>query len=180
MEFQQGVISDGLVSCQRGCSNCCHYPLFVSILEGTLTYQWLADRRLWVQGLRQRFQEAARQTWRLSIQTWMLSNAPCPLLGEDDLCQAYEGRPLYCRTAYSRGASHFCHPHRFLQADSLVARDVPTRAMAEAETALLKKLRLKRVLLPFAASVLYGECLCKGVFDLREADGPTLEAHQPW
>jgi len=180
LEFHQAVIGDGAVSCQRGCSNCCHYPLYISVLEGILVYQWLADNRLWVQGLRERFLEAARQTWRLSIQTWMLSNAPCPLLDDDQLCRAYKGRPLYCRTAYSRGEPHFCHPHRFLQADSLVARHEPTAAMAEAEATMLKKLRLKRMLLPFAPSVLYGECVCKGLFDLREADSLTLEAHRPW
>jgi Fe-S-cluster containining protein len=180
LDFQQAVLTDGAVSCQRGCSNCCHYPLFISILEGVLVYQWLADRRLWVQGLRQRFLDAARQTWRLSLQTWMLSNTPCPLLDKDDLCRAYEGRPLYCRTAYSRGEPHFCHPHRFLQAESLVSRNEPTGVMAEAEASILKKLRLKRVLLPFAVSVLYGECVGKGLFDLREADALTLEAHRPW
>jgi Fe-S-cluster containining protein len=180
LEFKQKVLADGRVSCHQNCTHCCHYPLYVTILEGILVYQWLADHRLWVRSIQDKLKEAAARTAGLSLNIWLLSNTPCPLLDDDGLCRVYKGRPLYCRTAYSRGEPHFCHPHRFLDAEFLIDRKEPTEALIETETSILKRLRLRRVLMPFAVAVLYGERVARGDFDLRDANIFVLEKHKPW
>jgi len=179
--FHRDVLVGGTVSCTRGCHHCCHYPLYVSLLEGILTYQWLSDHRLWVQELRNQFKSVAQQTWGLRMEVWMLSNIPCPLLNGEGLCHAYGGRPLYCRTIYSRAPSHYCHPHRFVEATAgLVPRTEPTKALAAAENQLFRSLKLNRTLLPFAVAVLYGEHITQGELDLRDATVLNLNDHKLW
>jgi Fe-S-cluster containining protein len=161
VDFRLKVLKEGRVSCRKGCSNCCHYPVYVSLLEGILIYQGLHDDRLWTNKLKAKFQEAARNTWGQSIAVWMLSNRPCPLLGDDGLCRSYDNRPVHCRVTFSRGSPHDCHPHRF-QANTLVPRP-ETSEVSVVERRLLKQLGASNVLLPLAAAVLLGERVSDGV-----------------
>lgn len=173
LEFERETLNGGRISCQRGCASCCHYPLYLSLLEGCLLYQWLMQNRLWTSRAQEKFKEAARQTWGLSLEVWLLSNTPCPLLGERNQCSAYRGRPLYCRTVFSRSDPNNCHPHRFLWSD-LVPRHNQIQTWVEEEEALLKKMHLQRTLFPLSVATLYGEKMCNGI-DFRVTEGS-----QPW
>ena len=135
----------------------------MTLLDGILVYQWLADNRLWTRALQERFQETADRTTNLALEVWMLSMIPCPLLDlETKSCMAYGARPFVCRIAFSHN-DYFCHPHRFMEAlqnAPYEPRKVSQVAHARMEERLLKKHRLPRVVLPFAAAVLHGEAIC--------------------
>ena len=97
-------------TCTKGCSNCCHHPFFISIVEGILLYRHLATRGLWVPSLQKRLRETRDRTLGTAYDVWLKSNIPCSLL-EDNLCLAYEARPLNCRMTYAISNPQFCHPH---------------------------------------------------------------------
>jgi len=151
------------LACQRGCSNCCYQPLTMTLLDGILIYQWLADNHLWTTSLQKSFKETAERTTNLALEVWMLSMIPCPLLDlETKACGAYKVRPFVCRIAFSHN-DYFCHPHRFMEAMAgapYEPRQESLLALAAMEEGLLKKHRLPRVVLPFAAAVLHGEAIC--------------------
>ncbi len=155
--------SNNPLACRSGCSNCCHQPLTMTLLDGILVYQWLANNHLWARSLKKRFEETAERTTNLSLEIWMLGMIPCPLLDEETkACRAYKGRPFICRIAYSYD-SDSCHPHRFMQAmaaSPYAPRKETLYAHAELGAQLLKKHRLPYLVVPFAAAVLHGEAIC--------------------
>lgn len=153
------------LACRRGCSNCCYQPLTVSLLDGILVYQWLADNHLWTSTLKRRFEETADRTNGLALEVWLLSMTPCPLLDEETkVCRAYKGRPFPCRVAFAHD-SYYCHPHRFAEAlqHSSSKTDLRQSTFEELwrlEAGLLKRHRWPRIGLPFASAVLHGEAVC--------------------
>jgi len=76
------VLLDGVPrapdACTMGCAFCCHLPVLVTAGEAGL----LAEVALQRPEVRARLEKAERR---------------CPFLGDDDLCVAYEVRPLRCR-----------------------------------------------------------------------------------
>jgi Fe-S-cluster containining protein len=101
----------GALSCRKHCSACCHHPVKVSAIEGLRVRLWLEAKGLWTRALQTRVEQVAAKTEHLPVDVWALSNIPCPLLGEDSLCLAYEARPFVCRITYSIGDPAECHPH---------------------------------------------------------------------
>jgi Fe-S-cluster containining protein len=82
----------------------------VTILEGLILLRYIRENGLWTSTLRQRLEAHRDKTINLAHDVWILSNTPCPLL-EDNLCVAYEARPLHCRVTFSVGDPEKCHPH---------------------------------------------------------------------
>jgi len=172
VDFRLKVLKEGRVSCKKGCNHCCHYPLYISLLEGLLIYQGLHEEGLWTTRLRTKFQEAARATWGQSVAVWMLSNRPCPLLGDDGLCRSYDNRPTHCRATFSRGNPRDCHPHRFNES-TLVSRAEVLEMMAS-EKRLMKRFGSAQAYFPMACAVLLGEKIDGGL-DLQD-----LHRELPW
>jgi len=177
-EFERGVLSEGKVSCHAGCSNCCYYPLTISILEGINIYQWLAKNHLWTPKLKASFQEAKDKTWDLAPEIWLLSMIPCPLLDEQNRCSAYEVRPLLCRTVYSRGDPYYCHPHRLGSSlTGILSRILEVDELHLQEAKILKRHRLKPLQVSLAAAVLLGERIVKKEVDLEETNSTLLQEY---
>jgi len=154
--------SERPIACQRSCSDCCYQPLTMTLMDGILVYQWLFDNHLWTRTLKARFEATADRTNNLALEVWMLSMIPCPLLNDETkACVAYKGRPFVCRIAFSHDA-YYCHPHRFTEAlaqKKYSPRKESLQLLKVVEEQLLKKHRLPRVVLPFAAAVLHGEAI---------------------
>lgn len=152
----------GTVTCQKGCHDCCYYPMMLSVLEGVTLFRWLVDHDLWKKPLTDKVKEVHKRVWGLSPSVWLLSMTPCPLLTDEGLCGAYEGRPFVCRTTISTGDPYYCHPHRFSSGQAGIAprreAEIPVH---EAENRLLKAARLPLLRMPLATAVLMGEKLCK-------------------
>lgn len=175
-DFALGVMSEGPVTCHKNCNHCCHYPLYITPLEGMMIYRWMTENRRWSRALRERLVATDEQTWRLSVEIWLLSNIPCPLLGGDGLCQGYTCRPTVCRTVYSRGEADLCHPHRFLRAPLVSRRDVMER-WSRIEQGVLKQ---PLTALPLSTAVLLGERICKGDVDLRDCNPMSVGGLRKW
>lgn len=175
--FETKVLSSGPVSCKSGCSNCCFYPVMISILEGISIYQWLANHGMWSSKLKAHLQESKEQTWDLASEVWLLGMYPCPFL-KDDQCSVYEARPLLCRTTFSRGDPYYCHPHRLGAIEGSILSRVPeVDQVRENERKVLKRHRLKPVLLPVAAAVLLGERIVKDEVDLADTNMVLLQEY---
>lgn len=176
-DYETKVRATGGVSCTRGCSHCCHYPVIISVWEGIQLYLWLSQNKMWTRKLREVFSATKDKTWDLAPEIWILSQIPCPLL-KDNECSAYEARPLFCRTVFSRGDPYYCHPHRLGTGQAgILDRTEAIDRLRSVETQLLRRHRQKLVLLPLAAAVLLGEQICNGDVEM---EGVNMTLFEEW
>jgi len=159
----------GVVTCQKGCAHCCHYPVLLTVLEGLILYRHLAKNHLWGHDLQQAFKDHAKKTWTQSAPVWMLSEIPCPLL-KDKHCIIYKSRPFMCRITTSTGDPFNCHPHRFNEQTQLLPRRPWMEQLEEADRKILRQFKLSLVYLPLSTATLYGERIHKGEIVLGEVD----------
>lgn len=166
-EFEAGLRaslseSHGSVTCHKGCSSCCYFPLYISLLEGVSLFRWLIDHGLWRKSLQDALRETHERVWGLSPSVWMLSLTPCPLLDAEGACIAYGGRPFVCQTTASTGDPYYCHPHRFAEGRAgLVERKVADGRLRAIEDRLSKDRKITQMRLPISTAVLMAERLCK-------------------
>lgn len=159
-----------LVTCRKGCANCCLHPVAISILEGLLLYRHLISRGLWTPRLRSACEEAAKQLTGLGFEVWLLAAMPCVLLGVDGSCGAYEARPLACRTAFSMGDPEACHPHRVITGSAIVPRVEPLQQFEAVEHTVLRRLGLRRFQVPLPAALLVAEKVEGGEIEVDDID----------
>jgi Fe-S-cluster containining protein len=91
------------VDCTRGCSFCCHLPVYATPHEAFALAEWLrahftAER---LAGVLERLRANTTRTRSLGTQGRKHSNLGCALLGDDGACTAYEARPAQCRRFHS-------------------------------------------------------------------------------
>lgn len=154
------------VSCRKGCSHCCYYPVLMSIPEALLLYRGIVRKRLWTNKLKADFEKSADRVLGLNLEVWILSKIPCPLLDESaGTCKAYDVRPFSCRTVYSINDPHYCDPSHSSGLPPLLDRKEAIKGMVEVETKLLARHRIGRIVLPLATSVLLAARLDKGDID---------------
>lgn len=156
------------VTCTSGCSSCCYHPIMISILEGILIYRWLKNDNQWTLTLRQRLKQTADKQYGTTYEVWLLALIPCPLLDKDKKCSAYKARPLVCRTYYSIGDPHYCHPHRLGPETKLVSRADVVDTFHQEQERLLRQHGLQLLTMPIGAAVLLGERLCTGEIQVHE------------
>lgn len=161
------------VSCRKGCSHCCHHPVFLSLFEGVALYQWLYENGMWSSALKEQFSKHSSAVQDLAPEVWMLSLIPCPLL-KDSLCQAYDGRPFACRITFSAGDPEQCHPHR-LGPGMLPKKDL-FAMLTVIEMEVLRRHHLRHFRLPLSSAVLYGELIARGEMDLDDCSSALWEA----
>ncbi len=152
------------VSCRKGCDQCCHYPVLTSILEALVVYRGIVKVRLWTTSIKDQFREHSERVKGLSLDVWLLSHIPCPLL-RDGACRVYESRPFACRTVFSRADPHFCDPSHSEGIPPVVDRKKALSEMIDTEEALMRRHRLGRIVLPLSTAVLLAEQLDRGDID---------------
>lgn len=166
------------LTCRAGCANCCHHPVLISAIEGTLIYRWLAERGRWTPSLRARLKEHAEKTKDLPFEVWFLSVIPCPLLDEKtSRCSAYQARPYPCRVTYSIGDSENCHPHKIDETGLVNKREVMATYHRE-QNQVARKHGLQMVLIPLSMAVLLGERVVKGEIELDDTDREVLREYE--
>ncbi|NUO51934.1 MAG: hypothetical protein HOV80_24045 [Polyangiaceae bacterium] len=88
----------GELACSTGCAWCCHLKVTLTPLEAlrllshlrsTLSAETMSQ-------LKRRVRDADRQTRAKTAEERLALALPCPLLGDDKRCTAYEARPLSC------------------------------------------------------------------------------------
>lgn len=165
--YEQKARTDATITCRKGCSNCCYHPVLISVLEGIEIYRSLVAKGKWPQ-LREAFLEHQDATWGLSLEVWLLSMRPCPLLKENQ-CSAYESRPLSCRVTLSQADPYYCHPHQLDGGSGMLSKKDVLEATASIEAELLRKHSLRFGRLPLSAAVLLAERIEKGELLLEES-----------
>ena len=162
------------VSCRKGCAHCCHHPFLITISEAILLYRHLAEQGDWTPAIRQRLERTRDQVLSLSVEVWLLSHIPCPLL-EHNVCAAYAGRPLHCRLTYSLGDPADCHPHR-LNANTLLVDS--TKEIVAFNREVQEGLRKRRgaiVLMPLSEALLLAEQVESGTLAFEDVAGQYLK-----
>ena len=175
-EFERKLLAStgAPVTCRKGCSHCCHYPVMLTVLEGIDLFWWLTKNHLWGHDLQQAFQRHAGITMGQGFQVWMLSMPACPLLDDKKLCIAFKRRPLVCRITVSRGDPHYCHPHRLGEGTQLEPRAPWLERHRHAEKVVLRQHKLAHIYLPLSVATLYGEKVCKESLDITDFDMQVL------
>ena len=166
-----------ITSCRPGCSNCCMWPVAVSILEGIDICLHLMHTSRWTNTLREKIHDAADTLTGLTYSVWISSATPCLFLDESHKCSIYAHRPFLCRTAVSTGVTAFCHPCELAQARSIVPRTEYIMAFHNVEEALLHEHRLKMHTMPLATALLAAEPICFGKMELWQADSSVFAEH---
>jgi len=104
------------VACKQGCSDCCHAMFDLSLIEALyvnhhFNRQFTGDKK---NELFEKANKADRQAYKIKKNAYKLTQEGgkeeaevieeisrmrirCPLLGEKDLCEMYEFRPIACR-----------------------------------------------------------------------------------
>jgi Fe-S-cluster containining protein len=155
----------GVVSCTKGCSACCSYPVYISVLEGMLLYRHLTEKGHWTPSLRKKLEKHANTTFDLSAEIWLLLDMPCPLLDKNK-CLAYDARPFSCRTTFTRGDPYNCVPRRIVSS-KFVPKDEVTFKFRAVEARLLAKHGLSLIGMPISKAILIGEKVMIGEADLE-------------
>jgi Fe-S-cluster containining protein len=158
------------LTCRKGCSNCCHHPFLISIVEGLLVYRWLAKGGKWTPSLRKRLEETRDRTMGLTYEVWMLGNIPCPLLSEENLCSAYEARPLNCRMTYAVTEASLCHPHRIGADTRVVPRSEAVEDFNTNERQTLRRQGFRSLYVPISEAILLGSRIANGQITLEEVE----------
>ncbi|MEN8141660.1 MAG: YkgJ family cysteine cluster protein [Thermodesulfobacteriota bacterium] len=102
------------VKCHPGCGDCCHAMFDISLIEACYLAQQLTDQDAPLDQWRQAAEEAQAsfQAQRQTAGDPAKARIRCPLLGPDDLCRCYGGRPINCRTygtpTMIEGQGHVC------------------------------------------------------------------------
>ena len=102
------------VRCHPGCADCCHAVFDISFIEAAAIAAHLRQDEELRQRCRAAAEEAAAAYEELlrSAGDPALARIRCPLLGDDDLCQAHGVRPINCRTygtpTLIDGKAHVC------------------------------------------------------------------------
>lgn len=165
------------VTCRKGCSHCCSYPLYISILEGVCLYLYLKGEGLWNFSLRRDLEEHLKQTIGLTPEVWLLAGAPCPLLTDEKTCLAYEQRPFLCRTMLSVGDPYLCRPAEFSAGTPLLYRHDRMDEYYRLEKELLKEMRAPTARVPLSFAVMLGEKLVEGKIDVEDITPEVLKAY---
>lgn len=99
-EACESMMTSRRTDCRSQCSWCCREPLQVSPLDAILVAHSLLDRRdYW--GPRLAGYALPDRTGAVLKRNF----SPCPFLGENQLCQVYEARPVICRAFHSTDVS---------------------------------------------------------------------------
>jgi len=157
-------------TCTKGCASCCYHPVTISIFEGVLLYRWLVDRHLWTTKLREKLKDTADRQYGTSYEVWLMALIPCPLLTDQKECSVYEARPFSCRTYYSAGDPHYCHPHRLGPLTRIVDRTLVANTFHAEQEKILRRHQLQFLTMPVGTALLLAEQLCNEDIDLGAID----------
>ncbi len=159
------------ISCRPGCHNCCKHPVYLSLLEGVLTYRAIVKQGDWSK-LKPELKEMSRRTWGLSSEVWAMSGLACPLLKEG-LCTIYEARPFSCHVAYSVGSPDNCRPTRF--DGSFLPKSPMIELFSKEESIILQRHKTRLFRLPLASATLWGERIDQGTLALEDSFGALMK-----
>lgn len=150
--LQEEVLGETV--CRKGCSHCCHHPILISVLEGVLLYWHLRNNGLWSKELEFKLENHTDHVKSLDLDIWMLSNIPCPLLSQDNLCTAYAARPILCATAYSRAIPDLCKPENFSITTPWHDRIDYLKQYYALEQSVLQNIKHPGVMFPISTAIL--------------------------
>lgn len=165
------------ITCTPGCASCCYHPVMISVLEAIPMYRWLQTRGKWTDKLKAKLKDAADKQYGTAFEVWLFSLIPCPLLDEQNLCSAYEARPLICRAYYAVSDPDFCHPHRLGQGTEIVDRTSVTDPFHERQAEILKQHRVRFSAMPIGTALLYAERVCTGEMGLDSVDAELVKEY---
>jgi Fe-S-cluster containining protein len=166
---EQKLRREGGFTCKVGCSNCCHHPFLITVVEGLLLYQHLSAHGRWSPSFKKRVRETRDKTLGLSFEVWLLSNIACPLLNDKNECSAYESRPVHCRTTFSNGDPRYCHPHELGELTRMLPNTESVVNFNNFVQARLHRIGVPGPLMPLSEAVLLGEAIVTGELAIEES-----------
>lgn len=134
------------ISCQNGCSFCCHTAVDISIDEADLLFQYAQEEQIEID-----WDKISRQSQMKGDRDWILLNKEdrkCAFLSASGKCSVYLHRPGMCRKLMVVSDSRLCNMDD--NTTEKVARVAPAEveiiacaALTAAEVGLMPKMLLK-------------------------------------
>jgi len=173
--FTRSLVTQ-IVTCQNGCSHCCHWPMAISLLEGAeICLQLKRDGR-WTRSLQESLKAGADLVTGLSFTVWAYSGIPCVFLDKGH-CSIYDSRPASCRLAVSLGDPDTCKGHNLVRARHIVPSLAELTAFHETERLILKRYNANLATMPIPTAVLVAHRILSGEFLLSQASDVTFAEH---
>jgi Fe-S-cluster containining protein len=169
--FERTILNKGPMSCSKGCSHCCYYPLYVSIFEGILLYRWLVAHGKWTPSFQESLKKHRDLVSFLAPQVWMLSQIPCPLLDlKTNQCTGHAERPFLCRTTISQQDPDGCKAGNMAQGFGPVPKQEVLKEFHQEEEKLLKLNGVNSVVMTLGQALLLAAKVERGEVDLDHID----------
>lgn len=117
------------VTCRKGCAHCCRMTVAISGHEAQQLLQVSRAKGLMIDTDRLKRQSSyGDKTWRLQPE----ADRNCAFLGEDNLCQVYDDRPLSCRKYFVVSPPEHCDTVKFPSQPTLVFVDAASEMLTTA------------------------------------------------
>lgn len=165
--FERLLRKQTRLSCTPGCSNCCHLPVEISILEAITIHRYLVARGRWTPTLVTALRKHGEKTTFLAPAVWLLARIPCPLLS-DHKCTVYDVRPFHCRTMWAMGDPYYCDGQNFGPETTLVAKDEVMASFWGHEELMSKQTGMPYVRFPVGKALLLAEKIVSGAVSVRD------------
>lgn len=102
-------VTNPKVSCKSGCSACCRRYVPITLAEAIVIVDFLKATKKWdrVASAATKLRDACAGTKPLS---WFKIGLVCPVLNQDNMCDAYQVRPVACSAHFVTSAPETCSP----------------------------------------------------------------------
>lgn len=158
-----------VITCHKGCSHCCYWPLGVSLLEALVLHEWLVKNRRWTTRLQDELRQNAGKVTGLDHDVWKMARIPCPLL-KDATCSVYEARPFVCRLVQSVGDPFDCQAHRVDKSPNFVPATGYMFEYYDKLREIHKRCGVDMVTMPLSVALLAAARVASGEVELFDAD----------
>jgi Fe-S-cluster containining protein len=111
------------ISCQAGCSACCHQKVDLGAFEGALIEKHLRENQVEIDQGRLGKQTDALKGEPGSFEKLPFDDRRCVFLSSDQFCSIYSVRPLMCRRHFVQSDPAICRTEEFFRLEMDVNPD---------------------------------------------------------
>jgi Fe-S-cluster containining protein len=111
------------ISCQAGCSACCHQKVDLGAFEGAMIEKYLRENPVAIDPVKLKKQTDALRSEPGSFEALPFEDRRCVFLSSGQTCSIYSVRPLMCRRHFVQSDPTICRTEEFFRLEMDVNPD---------------------------------------------------------